>query len=66
MGTTRLGAQELISSAVEAQLAGYMMQFSELRTQTDHAAVVRNRHHAARPFQTDISPVRVGIPKIRS
>jgi transposase-like protein len=60
------GAQELIASAVEAELAGYMAQFSELHTQTGHAAVVRNGHHPARPFQTGIGPVNVRIPKVRS
>lgn len=62
----RSGAQELIASAVEAELACYMAQFSELRTQTGHAAVVRNGHHPARPFQTGIGPVSVSIPKVRS
>ncbi len=62
----RAGAQELIASAVEAELAGYMAQFSEVRTQTGHAAVVRNGHHPARPFQTGIGPVSVRIPKVRS
>ena len=60
------GAQELIASAVEAELACYMAQFSEVRTQTGHAAVVRNGHHPARPFQTGIGPVSVRIPKVRS
>jgi transposase-like protein len=62
----KAGAQELIASAVEAELAGYMTQFSKLRTQEGHAAVVRNGHHPARPFQTGIGPVSVRIPKVRS
>ena len=60
------GAQELITAAVEAELACYMVQFSEVRTSTGHAAVVRNGHHPARPFQTGIGPVSVRIPKVRS
>jgi len=62
----RTGAQQLIASAVEAELAGYMAQFSGLRTETGHAAVVRNGYHPARPFQTGIGPVSVRIPKVRS
>ena len=62
----RTGAQELIATAVEAELAGYLSQFADLRTQTGHAAVVRNGHHPARPFQTSIGPVSVRIPKVRS
>ena len=62
----KAGAQDLIASAVEAELAGYMAQFSEMRTDTGHAAVVRNGHHPERPFQTGIGPVSVRIPKVRS
>jgi putative transposase len=56
----------LIATTVEAELAGYLAQFSDLRTEAGHAAVVRNGHHPARPFQTGIGPVSVRIPKVRS
>ena len=62
----RTGAQQLIATAVEAELAGYLAQFSDWRTEAGHAAVVRNGHHPARPFQTGIGPVSVRIPKVRS
>jgi transposase-like protein len=62
----KTGAQALIASAVETELAGYMEQFSELRTEAGQAAVVRNGYHPARPFQTGIGPVSVRIPKVRS
>ena len=62
----RTGAQQLIATAVEAEFAGYLSQFADLRTEAGHAAVVRNGHHPARPFQTGIGPVSVQIPKIRS
>ena len=62
----KTGARALIASAVETELASYMAQFSELRTEAGHAAVVRNGHHPARPFQTGIGPVSVRIPKVRS
>jgi putative transposase len=62
----RTGAQQLIATAVEAELASYLAQFSDLRTDAGHAAVVRNGHHPARPFQTSIGPVSVRIPKVRS
>ena len=62
----KMGAQALIASAVETGLAGYMAQFSELRTEVGHAALVRNGYHPARPFQTGIRPVSVRIPKVRS
>ena len=43
-----------------------MAQFSTERTEAGHAAVVRNGHHPARPFQTGIGPVSVRILKVRS
>jgi putative transposase len=62
----RTGAQQLIATAVEAELEGYMAQFAALRTTAGHAAVVRNGHHPERPIQTGIGPVNVRIPKVRS
>jgi hypothetical protein len=59
------GAQQLIATAVEAEFASYLVQFSDLRTDTGHAAVVRNGHHPARPVQTGNYPVSVRIPKER-
>jgi putative transposase len=62
----RTGAQQLIASAVEAELEGFLAQFATARTAAGHAAVVRNGHHPARPVQTGIGPVSVRIPKVRS
>jgi len=62
----RTGAQQLIATAVEAELEGYMAQFAALRTMEGHAVVVRNGHHPERPIQTGIGPVNVRIPKVRS
>jgi|ACQI01.1.fsa_nt_gi transposase-like protein len=62
----RTGAQQLIATAVEAELEAFMAQFEHSRTEAGHSAVVRNGHHPARPFQTGIGPVSVRIPKVRS
>jgi transposase-like protein len=62
----RTGAQQLIATAVEAELEGFLAQFAEARTAAGHAAVVRNGHHPARPVQTGIGPVNVRIPKVRA
>ena len=59
----RTGAQQLISTAVEAELESFLAQFAAERTEAGHAAVVRNGHHPARPFQTGIGPVSVRIPQ---
>jgi putative transposase len=62
----RTGAQQLIATAVEAELESFLAQFANSRTEAGHATVVRNGHHPTRPFQTGIGPVSVRIPKVRS
>jgi putative transposase len=47
----KTGAQQLIATAVEAELVSYLAQFTSLRTDAGHAAVVRNEHHTARALQ---------------
>lgn len=59
----RTGAQQSIATAVEAELESYLAQFASARTEAGHAAVVRNGHHPARPFQSGIGPVSVRIPR---
>jgi putative transposase len=66
MGLLRTGSQHLIATLVVVECESYLAQFSSARTQAGHAAVVRNGHHPARPFQTGIGPVSVRIPKVRS
>jgi len=66
MDLLRTGAQQLIATALKAELAGYLAQFADVRTESGHAAVLRNGHHRARPFQTSIGLVSVRIPRVRS
>lgn len=54
----RTGAQQLIATAVEAELENHLTQFANARTEAGHTAVVRNGYHPVRPFQTGIGPVR--------
>ena len=62
----RTAAPQLIATAVEAELASDLSQFTDVRTGTGHAAVVRNGHHPARPFQTSFGLVNIGSFKVRS
>ena len=62
----RTAAPQLIATAVEAELASDLSQFTDVRTGTGHAAVVRNGHHPARPFQTSLGLVNIGSFKVRS
>lgn len=60
------GAQHLIRSAVEGELAELLDRYSDQQTEDGKAAVVRNGHHPEREIQTGIGPVTVRIPKVRS
>ena len=62
----RTAAPQLIATAVEAELASDLSQFTDVRTGTGHAAVVRNGHHPARPFPTSLGLVNIGSFKVRS
>lgn len=60
------GAQELLQSAVDAELEVFMARFQDRRTPDGHASVVRNGHHPDWAVQTGIGPVTVKVPKVRS
>ena len=62
----RTAAPQLIATAVEAELASDLPQFTDVHTWTGHAALVCNRHHPARPFQTGLGLVNVGSLKVHS
>jgi len=60
----RNGAKELISKAVEAELAELLSKFSELQID-GKKAVVRNGYLPQRQVQTGLGNVDVKIPKVR-
>jgi transposase-like protein len=62
----RAGAEKLIFQAVEAELQEQLARYSDRRTGTGLAGVVRNGFLPARELQTNLGPVTVRIPKIRS
>jgi transposase-like protein len=62
----RSGARKLIEQAIEAELAGFMEQFTGRMLADGKAAVTRSGHHPERMIQTGIGPVPVKIPKVRS
>ena len=62
----RAGAEKLIFQAVEAELQEQLAWYSDRRTGTGLAGVVRNGFLPARELQTNLGPVTVRIPKIRS
>ncbi len=62
----RDGAQQLIRSAVEAELSELIDQSHGQQTQEGKAVVVRNGYQPERKIQTGIGPVTVRIPKVCS
>ena len=62
----RTGAKQLLEQAVEAELAGFMEQFSGKKLSDGKTAVVRNGYQPERNIQTGIGPVTVNIPKVRA
>lgn len=61
----RIGAQQLIASAVEAELAVMLAQFADRRLDDGRQAVVRNGFLPERRIQTGIGDVSVKVPKVR-
>ena len=61
----RTGAQQLIASAVEAELAVMLAQFVDSRLEDGRLAVVRNGFLPERLIQTGIGDVSVKVPKVR-
>jgi transposase-like protein len=63
-GLVRKGARDLISKAVEAELAELLSQYSDLKVDGKQA-VIRNGYLPEREIQTGIGPVEVRVPKVR-
>ncbi|EPY6113007.1 IS256 family transposase [Salmonella enterica subsp. enterica serovar Bareilly] len=61
----RTGAQQLIASAVEAELAAMLAQFAGCQLEDGRQAVVRNGFLPERSIQTGIGDVCVKVPKVR-
>jgi len=65
-GLLRMGAEQLIYQAVEADLQEVLAKHSGRRTEDGKAGVVRNGYLPARELQTGLGPVTVQIPKVRA
>ena len=61
----RTGARKLIAEAVEAELQGFLAQFSDFRNQQGQRQIVRNGYLPERELQTGIGSVKVKAPKVR-
>ncbi len=61
----RSGARDIISAAVEAELAQLLERYSELKDEQGRRAVVRNGYLPERSVQTGVGDVSVKVPKVR-
>ena len=60
----RHGACELLATAVEAEVAGYIDEHAGQVDAQGHRLVVRNGHHRERTIQTGLGPVAVKAPRV--
>ena len=61
----RLGAQQMLAAALEAEVAAYLNQHSHSLTSNGLRAVVRNGYHQERDIATAMGPLRVRVPRTR-
>lgn len=61
----RSGAREIITKAVEAELAEFLMHYEHLRDERGRKGVVRNGYLPERTITTGVGEVEVQVPKVR-
>ncbi len=61
----RVGARQLITDAVEAELQELLCQHAAFKNDQGNQQIVRNGYLPEREIQTGIGPVKVRVPKIR-
>ena len=61
----RNGARELLAQAVEAEVAAFLSQHCDLKTEAGQQRVVRHGHLPEREVMTGIGPVAVRQPRVR-
>jgi transposase-like protein len=61
----REGAQRLLASAIEAEVAAFLGRYRDEKTAEGLSRVVRNGHLPSRTIQTGIGDVEVSVPRVR-
>ncbi len=61
----RSGARALLTKAVEAEVADFLEQYADLKTEDGHQRVVRHGHLPERAVMTGIGAVSVRQPRVR-
>src|SRR5689334_21218551 len=60
----RAGAQRMLITALEAEVATYVEAFVGHRDKDGRRLVVRNGHHRARTLDTGVGAVEVAAPRV--
>jgi len=63
-GILREGAQQLLTQAVESEVAAYIAAHQHLQDEKGHRLVVRNGHKHERELQTGLGAVKVRQPRV--
>jgi putative transposase len=61
----REGARKLLQEGIESEVAEYLEEHRQRRTDAGQRAIVRNGHHPERELVTGIGPIKVRQPRIR-
>jgi transposase-like protein len=61
----RNGARALLAQAVETEVAGFLTEHADKRTEDGRKRLVRHGHLPARAIMTGIGPVEVRVPRVR-
>ena len=59
----RNGAKKLLAEALEAEIAGFLSQYADLKNDQGHMRVTRNGYLPEREIQTGIGPVPAKAPR---
>ncbi len=61
----RQGARKLFAEALQAEVAGFMTLYADLKDDQGRQRVTRNGYLPEREIQTGIGPVAVKVPRVR-
>jgi putative transposase len=61
----REGAQKMLASAIEAEVAQFLARFNEEKLPDGRARMVRNGHLPERSLQTGLGSIDVAMPRVR-
>jgi len=61
----RIGARQLLTEAIEAEVAAFLAQYQHQRDEAGHQRLVRNGYLPEREIQTGVGSVKVKVPRVR-